>query len=208
MSKRSLAVDVAQGRGGDIDSSFDGVVCYPGERCGLFIDGANFCHTAKRLGIVVDFKKLLSHFRMQSRLVTARYYSMLFVDENEHCSLRPLIDWLDFNGFTTVTSEVRRPSRLSDERGDDRERVAVEMCIDALVLGETLDHYIIFAGDSSYAPLVDALKRKGKRITVVSSLQVTPAPVSDELRRSTESFVDLAALAPQIGSKVSRAIVD
>lgn len=208
MSKRTLPADIGIGRLSDPERTGETISCYPGERCGLFLDGANFCHTAKRLGIVIDFRRLLSFFRSQSRLVTARYYSMLFVDENEHCSLRPLIDWLDFNGFTTVTSEVRRPSRLSEERGEDRERVAVELAVDALMLSDSLDHFIIFAGDSCYAPLVTALQQKGKRVTLVSSLQVTPAPVSDELRRATETFVDLQSLASLVGSKTSRVTTD
>ncbi len=75
---------------------------YPNERCGLFIDGANFCLTAKRLGMTVDFRRFLSYFRTKSKLVTARYYSLLFIDENDHCSLR--------RSSTGWTSTDLRPS--------------------------------------------------------------------------------------------------
>jgi hypothetical protein len=66
----------------------------------LFIDGANFYSTAKALGFDIDFKSLLNQFQSGGTLVRAFYYTAIF--EEEYSSLRPLVDWLNYNGYTVV----------------------------------------------------------------------------------------------------------
>ncbi|MGH6833840.1 MAG: NYN domain-containing protein, partial [Methyloceanibacter sp.] len=75
---------------------------YPTERIALFIDGANLYATAKSLAFDIDYKRLLALFRSKGQLVRALYYTAL-AEEQEYSSIRPLIDWLDYNGYTMVT---------------------------------------------------------------------------------------------------------
>jgi len=172
------------------------------ERLGLFIDGANLHGTARALGIDLDFKRLLTMLREQGRLVRAHYYTTLIEDEEEFCSIRPLIDWLAYNGYTTITKAVRQSADTDGRRG--RGKIDVELAVDAMRLHQSLDHILIFSGNGDFRSLVSALQQLGKRVTVVSTLATQPAMVADELRRQADQFLDLADLKDQIGRPRAR----
>ncbi len=166
------------------------------ERIALFIDGANLYATAKSLGFDIDYKRLLGFFRQKGHLVRALYYTAL-AEEQEYSSIRPLIDWLDYNGFTMVTKPTKEFTDATGRR-KIKGNMDIELAVDAMRLAELLDHIVIFSGDGDFRSLVSALQQKGKRVSVVSTLQTQPPMVADELRRQADQFVDLADLETQI----------
>ena len=170
---------------------------YPTDRLALFIDGANLYSAAKNLGFDIDYRKLLEEFRKRSVLVRAYYYTAL-VENEEYSPIRPLVDWLDYNGYRLVTKPARE---YTDGSGRKRFRgdMDVEIAVDMLEMAEHADHMVLFSGDGDFRKLVEAVQRKGSRVTVVSTVKSQPPMVSDDLRRQADNFVDLADLADMIG---------
>lgn len=171
---------------------------YPNERIALFIDGANFYASAKAVGIDVDYKRLLAEFRKRGRLIRASYYTALVEDADKFSPLKPLIDWLDYNGWTVVTKPART---FTDHSGQRRFRgdMDVDLAVDAMEAANSLDHIVLFSGDGDFVRLVKAVQRKGVRVTVVSSLRSDTPMVSDDLRRQADVFIDISELASIIG---------
>ena len=166
-------------------------------RLALFIDGANLFSAAKGLGFDIDYKKLLDEFRKRGVLLRAYYYTAI-VEDQDYSPVRPLVDWLDYNGFTMVTKTARE---FTDSQGRKRFRgdMDMEIAIDMLDLAPRLDHAVLFSGDGDFRPLIASLQQKGVRVSVVSTVKTQPAMVSDDLRRQADSFIDLADLSDIIG---------
>jgi len=164
----------------------------PSERSALFIDGANLYATSKSLGFDIDYKRLLGVFKKRSMLVRALYYTAI-ADDQEYSSIRPLIDWLDYNGYTMVTKPTKEFTDATGRR-KVKGNMDIELTVDAMRLADHLDHIILFSGDGDFRSLVEALQQKGRRVSVVSTLQTQPAMVADELRRQADQFIDLADL--------------
>lgn len=175
------------------------MIFYPEERLALFIDGANLYATARSLDMEIDYKSLRSHFSQQGRLVRAFYYTAILEDQ-EYSPLRPLIDWLDYNGFTLVTKPVKE---FTDEHGRRKIKgnMDIEIAVDMLNISEALDHVVLFSGDGDFRRLLEAIQRRGVRATVVSSNKTQPSMIADELRRQADQFVDLEDLRGIIGRK-------
>ena len=169
---------------------------YATDRIALFIDGANLYSAAKGLNIDLDFKKLLDEFQKRGVLIRAYYYTAI-VEDQDYSPIRPLVDWLDYNGFTVVTKPAKE---YTDSNGRKRHRgdMDVELAVDMLEMAGHADHMVLFSGDSDFRHLIEAVQRRGVRVTVVSTLKSQPPMASDELRRAADSFVDLADLAPII----------
>jgi uncharacterized LabA/DUF88 family protein len=170
---------------------------YPNERIALFIDGANLYATAKSLAFDIDYKRLLALFRTKGQLVRALYYTAL-IEDQEYSSIRPLVDWLDYNGYTMVTKPTKE---FVDAMGRRKIKgnMDIELAVDAMELADHLDHIVLFSGDGDFRSLVEALQHKGKRVSVVSTLATTPPMVADELRRQADQFIDLANLQNEVG---------
>jgi uncharacterized LabA/DUF88 family protein len=170
---------------------------YQTERIALFIDGANLYATSKSLGFDIDYKRLLTFFRQKGQLVRALYYTALAEDQ-EYSSIRPLIDWLDYNGYTMVTKPTKE---FTDAMGRRKVKgnMDIELAVDAMRLADSLDHIVLFSGDGDFRSLVSALQQKGKRVSVISTLQTQPPMVSDDLRRQADQFIDIADLETMIG---------
>ncbi len=165
---------------------------YENERTALFIDGANLYATSKSLGFDIDYKRLLALFRKRAHLVRALYYTALAEDQ-EYSSIRPLIDWLDYNGYTMVTKPTKE---FTDSAGRRKIKgnMDIELTVDAMRLSWNLDHIVLFSGDGDFRYLVAALQERGKRVSVISTLQTQPPMVSDDLRRQADQFIDLDEL--------------
>ena len=170
---------------------------YPEERVALFIDGANHHAAARALGFDIDYKRLLKYFQEQCRLIRAFYYTAL-IEDQEYSPLRPLVDWLDYNGFTMVTKPTKEFTDAMVRR-KIKGNMDIELAIDVLDMSAHLDHVVLFSGDGDFRRLVEAVQRRGARVTVVSTVKSQPAMASDELRRQADAFVDLADLAAIIG---------
>ncbi len=169
---------------------------YPQERIGLFIDGANLYATARALSFDIDYKRLLELFTKQGQLVRAFYYTAL-VEDQEYSPIRPLIDWLDYNGYTMVTKPTKEFTDASGRR-KIKGNMDIELAIDVMEMSENLDHIVLFSGDGDFRRLVEAVQRKGRRVTVVSTVRSQPSMVADELRRQADVFIDLVQLQSMI----------
>jgi uncharacterized LabA/DUF88 family protein len=169
---------------------------YKEEKVALFIDGANLYATAKALGFDIDYKRLLGVFRSRSHLVRALYYTALAEDQ-EYSSIRPLVDWLDYNGYTMVTKPTKEYTDALGRR-KVKGNMDIELTVDAMRLSQQLDHIVLITGDGDFKALVSALQQNGKRVSVISTLRTQPAMVADELRRQADQFIDLADLEESI----------
>ena len=174
---------------------------YDDERVALFIDGSNLYATAKSLGFDIDYKRMLGVFRKRAYLIRAMYYTALMEDA-EYSPLRPLIDWLDYNGFKVVTKPAKE---FTDSLGRRKVKgnMDIEIAVEMMQLAPNLDHIVLFSGDGDFAPLVDAVQAMGKRVTVISTLATRPPMISDELRRMCDQFVDLNDLRNEIGRELN-----
>jgi uncharacterized LabA/DUF88 family protein len=167
----------------------------PNERVALFIDGANLYSASRNLGFDVDYRNLLDFFRKKSHVIRAYYYSAV-LETDEYSPLKPLTDWLAYNGYTLVTKPAKE---FTDSSGRRRVKgsMDIEVAVDMLELAPRLDHAILFSGDSDFRRLVEAVQRKGVKVSVVSSIRTTPPMVADELRRQADHFLELAEIAPE-----------
>ena len=168
---------------------------FPNERTALFIDGANLYSASRNLGFDVDYRNLLKYFRDKTHVIRAYYYSAV-LETDEYSPLKPLTDWLAYNGYTLVTKPAKE---FTDSSGRRRIKgsMDIEVAVDMLELASRLDHAVLFSGDSDFRRLVEAVQRKGVRVSVISSIRTAPPMVADELRRQADQFIELAEIAPE-----------
>jgi uncharacterized LabA/DUF88 family protein len=167
------------------------------EKTALFIDGANLYATTKSLGFDIDYKRLLKEFQSRGNLLRAFYYTAL-IEDQEYSSIRPLLDWLDYNGYTIVTKPAKE---FTDAMGRRKVKgnMDLELAVDMMELADHIDHVVLFSGDGDFRPLVESVQRKGVRVTVVSTISTQPPMIADELRRQADTFIDLQELSAKIG---------
>lgn len=163
---------------------------HDGDRIALFIDGSNLHAAAKALRLDLDFRRLRQYFADRGQFIRAYYYTAI-IEDNENSPLRPLVDWLDYNGFTIVS---KRAKEFYDDTGQRRIKgnMDIELAVDMMEMADHLDHIVLFSGDGDFRHLIDAVKRKGVRVTVCSSAATSPPMVADELRRQGDGFIELA----------------
>ena len=151
---------------------------------------------ARALGFDIDYKKLLDLFANSGHLIRAYYYTAL-IEDQDYSPIRPLVDWLDYNGYTMVTKPTKE---FTDAQGRRKIKgdMDIELAIDVMEIAPHLDHIVIFSGDGDFRRLVDAVQRKGVRVSVVSTVRTQPSMVADELRRQADCFIELQDLAEDI----------
>lgn len=170
---------------------------HPDERVVVLIDGANLYSAAKALGFDMDYRKLLEVFRLHGRLIRASYYTAL-VEDQDFSPIRPLVDWLDYNGYSVVTKPAKEYTDAAGRRrfkGD----MDVEIAVDMMLAADFADHAFLFSGDGDFTPAIEAVQRKGMRVSVVSTIRANPPMAADDLRRAADNFVDLADLSALVG---------
>lgn len=172
---------------------------YPQERVGVFIDGANLYATSRALAFDIDYRRLLEYFREEAHLVRALYYTAL-ADDQEYSSIRPLVDWLGYNGYSMVTKPTKEFTDASGRR-KIKGNMDIELTVDAMRLSSNLDHIVLVTGDGDFRYLVAALQETGRRVSVVSTMESQPPMIADELRRQADQFVEIADLIPKIGRR-------
>jgi len=172
------------------------MLTYPDERLALFIDGANLYAAARGLGFDIDYRRLLKHFSGLGKLVRASYYTAL-IEDQDYSPIRPLVDWLDYNGYTMVTKPIKEFTDATGRR-KIKGNMDIELAIDVMEATAYLDHIVLFSGDGDFRRLVEAAQRRGCRVSVVSTLRSSPPMVADELRRQADNFIELQDLAPVI----------
>ena len=168
----------------------------PQERIGLFIDGANLYAAARSLGFDIDYKRLREEFAGKGRLIRALYYTAL-VEDQEYSPIRPLVDWLDYNGYTLVTKPTKE---FTDAMGRRKVKgdMDIEIAVDMMELSGALDHIVLFSGDGDFRRVIEAVQRKGVLVSVVSTIRSQPPMIADELRRQADNFIELQELEPLI----------
>lgn len=166
------------------------------ERSVLMIDGANMYSCCRNVGIEVDYAKLLTYFSAQSYLVRSYYYTAL-MEGTEHNTLKPLVDWLGYNGYKVVTKNAKEFTSPDGERRI-KGNMDIELAVDAMSLSDTIDHFYIFSGDGDFVYLVNELQRRGRRVTVVSSRKSNPPILADGLRRAADGFIDVVDIRDEI----------
>jgi uncharacterized LabA/DUF88 family protein len=170
---------------------------YKDERLALFIDGSNLYAAAKALGFDIDYKLLRQEFERRGKLLRAFYYTAL-LENDDYSPIRPLVDWLHYNGFSMVTKPAKE---YTDAQGRRKVKgnMDIELTVDAMELAPRVDHIVLFSGDGDFRPLVESLQRQGVRVSVVSTIRSQPPMIADELRRQADNFIELDALRDVIG---------
>ncbi len=171
------------------------------EKVVLLIDGANLYATSKSLGFDIDYKALLKVFQKRGYVLRAYYYTAL-IEDQEYSSIRPLIDWLDYNGYTVVTKAAKEFTDAAGRR-KVKGNMDIELAVDAMELSSSVDHFVLFSGDGDFRVLVEALQRKGKKVTVVSTTVSQPPMIADDLRRQSDYFLDLKSLEAELGRELA-----
>src|SRR6201982_2179839 len=166
-------------------------------RIAVFIDGPNLYATSKALGFDIDYKRLLTEFQAHGTLVRAFYYTAI-IEDQEYSSIRPLVDWLDYNGYTVVTKPTREFIDAAGRR-KVKGNMDVELAVDAMELARHIDEMVLFSGDGDFRSLVEAVQRRGVRVTVISTITTQPSMIADELRRQADVFTDLVELQSKLG---------
>jgi uncharacterized LabA/DUF88 family protein len=171
------------------------------QKIAIFIDGPNLYATAKTLGFDIDYKRLLKEFQSRGTLVRAFYYTAI-IEDQEYSTIRPLIDWLDYNGYTVVTKATKEFIDASGRR-KVKGNMDIELAVDAMELAGHVDEIVLFSGDGDFRSLVEAVQRRGVRVTVISTISTRPPMVADELRRQADVFTDLVELRSGFGRDTS-----
>lgn len=166
-------------------------------RLALFIDGANLHSTARTLGFEIDYKRLLKEFDGRGVLLRALYYTAI-IEDQEYSSIRPLTDWLSYNGYTVVSKATKEFVDASGRR-KVKGNMDIELAVDAMELAGQVDEMVLFSGDGDFRSLVEALQRRGVRVTVISTIASQPPMIADELRRQADVFTDLMELRSKLG---------
>lgn len=176
------------------DKSIDPMnVFFEDERTAMFIDGANLYAASRNLGFDVDYAELLQQFQDRTKLVAAHYYSAI-VESDDYSPLKPLTDWLAYNGYNLVTKSTKE---FIDPAGRRRVKgnMDVEIAVDILTLAPKIEHAVLFSGDSDFRYLVEAVQRQGVKVTVISTVKSQPPMIADDLRRQANRFIDLQDIA-------------
>ena len=168
----------------------------PDERYAVFIDGANLYQTAKALGFDIDYKSLRRVLLEHGNLIRIYYYTAL-LDDQEYSPVRPLVDWLDYNGYSLVTKPLKEYTSVAGRR-KFKGNMDIEIAVDVMEMARHVDHLMICSGDGDFRRLVEAVQRQGCRVSVLSTLHTSPPMVADELRRQADAFIDLRDLEAEI----------
>lgn len=179
-------------------------------RLALFlIDGSNLHASVRQLGYSVDYKKLLD---MYEGTVHKAYYFTALPPVTEDSTLRPMIDFIEFNGYTVIQKEWKEfqqtqrftctscnePNELHSQK--TKGNMDIEIAVIALENAPFITELFIFTGDGDFRFLIEAMQRQyGIHVTVVSTIKTRPMMCADALRRQADAFIDLADLQPVIG---------
>lgn len=171
----------------------------------ILVDGSNLHATYEALGLTsVDYKRVLGYFE---NVMHAGYFTAL-PPKPELSTLRPMVDYLDYNGWTVYSKEWKEFVDPVTKGRKVKGNVDVEIAVIAKELAPYVTHMVLFTGDGDFRFLVDALQRSHRvHVTVVSSIETRPSMCADELRRQADTFIDLVDLHPKIG-RVTKTPVD
>jgi len=168
----------------------------------ILIDGSNLYAANKALGLPpIDYRKILQYF--EGTVVRALYFTALPPKE-ENSSLRPMVDYLEYNGWSVIQKEWKKFFDPISKTEKVKGNMDVEIAVMALELAPYCTDIVLFTGDGDFRFLVETLQRRFcVRVTVVSTIKTRPAMIADELRRQADKFIDLVDLSPSIKQTVA-----
>ena len=168
---------------------------YKDERLALFIDGANLFAAGKALGFDIDYKLLRQEFMRRGKLLRAYYYTAL-LENDDYSPIRPLVDWLNYNGYSMVTKPAKE---FTDSMGRRKVKgnMDIELAVNAMEIAPRMDHAVLFSGDGDFRPLVESLQRQGVRVSVVSTIR-SQGRRKVKGNMDIELAVDAMELAPRV----------
>lgn len=167
------------------------------ERVMVFIDGSNLYAAIRSLGFEFDYRKLLSFFRKRSKLLRAYYYTALG-DEQDYSPIRPLVDWLAYNGYAVITKPTKEYIDPVSGYKRTKGNMDIEIAVGMLQMAPYYDHAVLFSGDGDFRSVVQAAQDMGKQVTVVSTLKTQPPMIADELRRQADIFLELDEIKDEL----------
>ncbi len=167
------------------------------EKTALFIDGSNFYAASRLLNMDIDYSKLHQFFSHDTNLIRAYYYTAL-PEDHEFSPLRPLIDWLDYNGFAVISKLTREFTDPETGKKRTKGNMDMELALDMLKLAPHIDHAILFSGDGDFCRLLEDVQDLGVRVSVVSTTKTSPPMVADSLRRMADIFIEMEGLRADI----------
>jgi len=167
------------------------------EKTALFIDGSNFYAATRSLNMDIDYAKLHAYFSQDTNLIRAYYYTAMPEDQ-EFSPLRPLIDWLDYNGFAVVSKLTREFTDPESGKKRIKGNMDMEIALDMLKLAPFIDHAILFSGDGDFCRLLEDVQGMGVRVSVVSTTKTNPPMVADSLRRMADIFIEMDQIRAHI----------
>ena len=167
------------------------------EKTALFIDGSNFYAATRLLNMDIDYAKLHQLFSHDTNLIRAYYYTAL-PEDHEFSPLRPLIDWLDYNGFAVISKLTREFTDPETGKKRTKGNMDMELALDMLKLAPHIDHAVLFSGDGDFCRLLEDVQDLGVRVSVVSTTKTSPPMVADSLRRMADVFIEMESLRGDI----------
>lgn len=167
------------------------------EKTALFIDGSNFYAASRLLNMDIDYAKLHKFFSNDTNLIRAYYYTAL-PEDHEFSPLRPLIDWLDYNGFAVISKLTREFTDPETGKKRTKGNMDMELALDMLKVAPHIDHAILFSGDGDFCRLLEDVQDLGVRVSVVSTTKTSPPMVADSLRRMADIFLEMESLRDDI----------
>ena len=167
------------------------------EKTALFIDGSNFYAATRLLNMDVDYAKLHQFFSQDTNLIRAYYYTAI-PEDHEFSPLRPLIDWLDYNGFAVISKLTREFTDPETGKKRTKGNMDMELALDMLKLAPHIDHAILFSGDGDFCRLLEDVQDLGVRVSVVSTTKTSPPMVADSLRRMADIFIEMESIRDDI----------
>jgi len=121
------------------------------------------------------------------------------MEDAEYSPIRPLVDWLDYNGYSVVTKPTKEFTDAVTGRRKIKGNMDIEIAVDIMNMSGLINHVVLFSGDGDFRSLVEAVQRKGCRVTVISTMATKPPMVADDLRRQADMFVEILELRDVIG---------
>ncbi len=177
------------------------------ERLGLLVDGSNTHAAARSLNFDIDYKRLQEWARTKARLVASEYYTAIVPTdsaEDGYVSVKPLVDWLTYNGWRMKTVDAKVSINEVTGRRHVRSSINMEICVGIMRMSRHVDHILLCSGNGDFRPAIADAQSQGVRVTALSTLQAgySGPMVSDDLRRQVDQFIDLTELEKQIGRPI------
>lgn len=142
-------------------------------RAYVFIDAANILYSQQTLGWRVDYQKLKQYFKKECDLGAIYFYTGRVGDNHKQ---NAFIQKLEVLGYSVKAKEVKR-IKISRNAYEWKGNLDVELTIDVLANIQNFETLVLMSGDSDFAPLLDSVKKVGKRVLVMS----TKGHISKEL---------------------------